>query len=286
MKCAKILVILLISWCKCPNVYAQSVPNNNTKPIPCPPTQANQKKPVPYAYVREADVMWSKWIWRTLDLREKINEPLYYPLDEDLCQNSLWEVIKRSVMEGKIIAYGKPAFDDEFNYPLTISEAKSIIYLFDTIQTTDPNTNITEDTVIKSELKPEHIKRYWVKEDWFFDKERSVMEVRIVGICPLMEKVDKSTGDFRGYSPLFWLYYNECRPVFASEPVLWWKANTAAKPSLDDIFEKRIFSSFIHKESNVYNRSIIEYQQGMGALLESEKIKEEIFNFEHDLWHY
>ena len=85
---------------------------------------------------------------------------------------------------------------------------------------------------------------------------------------------------------MFWLYYNECRPVFATEPVLWCKANTAAKPSLDDIFEKRIFSSFIHKESNVYNRSIIEYQEGMEALTESEKIKEEIFNFEHDMWHY
>lgn len=286
MKSAKFFKIILLVSMISIQAYSQLPPNNDPKPKPCPPTQANQKKPVPYAYVREADVMWSKWIWRTIDLREKINQPLYYPLEEDVCQNSLFEVIKRSLIEGKITAYGKPAFDDEFNYPLTISEVKSILYSMDTIQTINPNTNITEDTVIKTELRPDNIKRYWVKEDWFFDKERSVMEVRIVGICPLMEKMDKSTGDFIGYSPLFWLYYNECRTIFASEPVLWWKANTAAKPSLDDVFEKRIFSSFIHKESNVYNRSIIEYQTGMGALLESEKIKEEIFNFEHDLWHY
>src|ERR1043166_2971396 len=87
--------------------FGQLPPNGNPiPPKPCPPTQYNDKKPVAYAYVREADVMWSKTVWRTLDMREKINLPLYYPLDEDNCRNSLWEVIKRSVMNGQITAYG------------------------------------------------------------------------------------------------------------------------------------------------------------------------------------
>jgi gliding motility associated protien GldN len=256
------------------------------KPVPCPPTQFSSKKPVPYVYVREADAMWSKRIWRTIDLREKMNEPLYYPLEEDICRHSLWEVIKRGLLSGEITAYGKPVFDDEFNFPLTPEEAAGIISSEDTVISVDPNTGLTDTVIVKTQVAPENIKRYWLKEDWFFDKERSVMEVRIIGLCPLVEKLDKNTGDFRGYSPLFWLYYPECRPVFAREPVLWWKMNTAAQPSMDELFQKRIFASYIHKESNVYNRSIIEYTNGIDALLESDRIKEEIFNFEQDLWHY
>lgn len=264
-------------------VYTYAQP---PKPVPCPPTQFSSKKPVPYVYVREADVMWSKRIWRTIDLREKMNEPLYYPLEEDICRHSLWEVIKRAVLSGEITAYGKPVFDDEFNFPLTPEEAAGIISSQDTIMSVDPNTGLADTVIVKTTIAPENIKRYWLKEDWFFDKERSVMEVRIIGLCPLVEKLDKSTGDFRGYSPLFWLYYPECRPVFAREPVLWWKMNTAAQPSMDELFQKRIFASYIHKESNVYNRAIIEYTNGIDALLESDRIKEDIFNFEQDLWHY
>lgn len=286
MKTTRIAVFTVIILLCSIGVKAQLPPGNSPRPVPCPPTQFDDKKPIPYVYVREADIMWSKRIWRTLDLREKINLPLYYPLEEDNCSNSLWEVIKRSVLTGQITAYGKPAFDDEFNFPLSAEEAAKLIYSEDTVVTLDPSTNQPKTVIIKNEITPEKIKRYWVKEDWFFDKQRSVMEVRIVGICPLVEKVDQATGDFRGYSPLFWLYYSECRPVFAKEPVLWWKANEGARPSLDDIFEKRIFSGYIHKESNVYNRAIIEYTEGKDALFESDRIKEDVFNFEHDLWHY
>jgi gliding motility associated protien GldN len=266
---------------------AQLIPSGNpVPPKPCPPSQYNDKKPVAYDFVREADVMWSKTVWRTLDMREKINLPLYYPLEEDNCRNSLWEVIKRGIMEGKITAYGDPVFDDEFRHPLTIEQAAKVMFSKDTVVTINPNTLLPETVLVDNQVTPDKIMRYWVKEVWFFDRERSVMEVRIVGICPLIEKMDPNTGEFRAYSPLFWLYFDECRPVFAKEPVLWWKANTAAQPSLDEVFQKRIFSSFIHKESNVYNRKIIEYKQGMDALLEAEKFKEDIFNFEHDLWHY
>lgn len=284
MKRTVIIAILILLFQK---AFTQGLlPGNEPKPLPCPHAQFNDQVPLPYVYVREADIMWSKKIWRTLDMRQKLNIPLYYPLDENDCANSLWEVIKNSVLSGKITAYGKPAFDDEFNYPLNAEDAAKIIYSADTIITLNPSTNLPETVLVKNQITPEKIKRYWVKEEWFFDKERSVMEVRIIGICPLVEKIDQNTGDFRGYMPLFWLYYSECRPVFAKEPVLWWKANEAARPSLDDIFEKRIFSGFIHKESNVYNRSIVEYKEGTDVLLESDKIKENLFNFEHDLWHY
>ncbi len=119
---------------------------------------------------------------------------------------------------------------------------------------------------------------------WFFDNKRSVMDVRIIGLCPLFEKIDPSSGDFRGYSPLFWIYYNQCRETFAKEQLMYWQGNNAPQPSIDDVFIKRIFSSFIHKESNVYDRSIASYKQGADALIESEKIKEAIFLFEEGMW--
>ncbi|HEY6159617.1 MAG TPA: gliding motility protein GldN, partial [Bacteroidia bacterium] len=239
---------------------AQLPPGND--PNPPPQGSTTGREPVQYVNVREADVMWSKYIWRTIDMREKLNQPLFYPLEEDNARNSLWEVIKRSVLDGKITAYGKPVFDDEFRYPLTVEEASKIIYTTDTVDAVDLDGNPVR-TPVTTSITPEQVVRYWVKEDWFFDKERSVMEVRIVGICPLIEKNDPGTGEFRGYAPLFWLYYSQCRPVFAKEPVLWWKANQSAQPTLDDIFEKRIFASFIHKESNVFNRTITEYKEGI-----------------------
>jgi len=264
----------------------------------CPPTLLQpatpygsthfpNKTPLPYVHIREADVMWSKTIWRVIDLREKMNLPLYYPLEPDKeCRKSLFDVLRSDLFTGEITAYGKPLLDDEFNYPLTISEVVALLKRIDTVSTQDPLTGVLKDTTIARDIVSENIKRYWLKELWFFDKQRSVMEVRIIGLCPLIEKIDQNTGEFRGYEPLFWVPYAECRPAFAKAPVLMLVANTSGKITFDELFEKRIFDSFIYKESNVYDRLVVEYAQGINALLESDAIKEELFNIEHDLWHF
>jgi gliding motility associated protien GldN len=110
------------------------------------------------------------------------------------------------------------------------------------------------------------------------------MEVRIIGICPLKESVSES-GEVRGYQPLFWVYFPEARPVLArSEAFI--RNNNSQRPTFDELFAKRFFNSYIHKESNVYDRSINEYKTGLDALLEAERVKEELFFFEHDMWHY
>ena len=92
-------------------------------------------------------------------------------------------------------------------------------------------------------------------------------------------------GESMGYSPLFWLYYPECRYVFANADVFN-LFNDAQRRTYEDLFQKRYFSSYIIKESNVYDRNVSEYARGMDALAQSEKIKEELFLLEHDLWHY
>ena len=126
--------------------------------------------------------------------------------------------------------------------------------------------------------------QYRLKEDWFFDKERSVMDVRILGIAPVVYARDPA-GTITGTKELFWLYFPECRYVFQNFFVQS-RQNDSQRMSFDDLFWKRMFHSYIDKESNIYDRSLDSYRSGINALLESEKIKNKIFIFEHDLWSF
>ncbi len=133
-------------------------------------------------------------------------------------------------------------------------------------------------------IESKDIVQYKVKEDWFFDKERSVLDVRIIGIAPVVYNRD-ADGTITGTKELFWLYFPECRYVFQNFFVQS-RNNDSQRMSFDDLFWKRMFQSYIDKESNLYDREIDTYKSGVNALLESEKIKEKIFRFEHDLWSF
>jgi gliding motility associated protien GldN len=137
---------------------------------------------------------------------------------------------------------------------------------------------------VKKEVESLSITQYQIKEDWFFDKQRSQRYVRIIGICPMMEDYDDN-GLKRGMKPLFWIYFPELRYVLANQAVFN-RSNDAQRMSFDDLFEKRMFSGYVVKEANVYDRYISEYAKNIDALLESEDIKNDLFLMEHDLWHY
>ena len=244
-----------------------------------------ERKVIPYTYLREADVQWSKRIWRMLDMREKKNHPLYFPTEVINNRKSLTQVILDGIMnDGTITAYSTD--DDEFKKPMTKAEIQGLLAgTTDTLYIDDPeNPGNQIQKVVTNEFKPETIKKYMIKEDWFFDKQRSVMDVRIVGICAIMDALNDD-GSFKALKQMFWIYYPEARYVFANAEV-YNRRNDAERRTLEDIIWKRDFSSYIYKETNVYDRSISEYKTGMDALLEAEKIKEDIFNYEHDLWEY
>jgi gliding motility associated protien GldN len=245
-------------------------------------TNAIDKKLVPYTSLAERDVMWSKRIWRIMDLKEKMNHPFYYPLESYGNMNSLFSLIRNHIKASELIAYD--AIDDQFTVPLTKTAASVVGDKSETIFIENPVTEILEEEEIPIPLYSGDVMRFRIKEEWFFDKQRSVMDVRIIGICPVIEVMDDN-GDYKGELPMYWIYFPEVRSILArQETVNRW--NDAERRTYDDLFLKRFFSSYVYKESNVYNRKISEYKVGLDALLEAKDIHNQIDNFEQDLWEY
>ena len=246
------------------------------------------KRVVPYPHLREADVMYVRRIWQDIDLRQKINQMFYFPVDPIEDRKNLFDVIRYALeVEGSLTAYGTgPAgTDDEFHYPLDMNQVDSMLNPIVIIPQFDPVTGeVIGSMEAQTTLNSQDIVRYRLKEDWVWDRQRSQRQVRIIGIAPIIEKKDDE-GNSQGLAPLFWLYYPECRYVFANAECYNYE-NDAQRRTFEEIFQKRYFSSYIVKETNVFDRSISDYAQGIDALLESERIKDELFTIEHDLWHY
>ncbi|MCD4742136.1 MAG: gliding motility protein GldN [Desulfobacteraceae bacterium] len=246
------------------------------------------RTPAPYTFLREADVMWQARIWRMIDLREKINHPLYYPAEKIGDRLSLIDLLLWGINNEGVVPYDP--VDDRFTAPMTRADIDAKFdALDDTTNVPDPVTGDFVEVIIPGDKTTSEVKQYILKEDWFFDNQKSVMEVRIIGICPIRHYVkDDGTGGAQQIreSQVFWIYFPDARRVLANHEVFN-RFNDAERKTFDDIFLKRRFGSFVIRESNVYeDRGVSEYRIGIQSISEAEKIKDKIFKFEHDLWEY
>lgn len=248
-----------------------------------PLRQSSAAKPIPLPSIREADVFYLKRTWEVIDLREKFNLPLYFPEAPLKDRISLFDLIKRSVLSGTVTAYS-PGFtqDDQFQNPMTLTEVQNILVSTTEQQIEDLLGNITT-VPVTNEVKSTDVFKFRLKEEWFFDKQRSVFDVRIIGIAPI--KDEYVNGIYKGERILFWVYFPELRPALAQTPV-YNPHNDADELTYDQLFIKRKFHATIVKQSNVYDRNINEYMTGIDAMLEAEFLKEQMRNFEHDLWEH
>lgn len=236
--------------------------------------------------IREADVMWSMRVWRELDLRQKINHPIYYPIESSQGYSSLFDVMMEGIRTGDITAYGTGPLgkDDELKTALTAEEVKALTHTIDSTWTPRLDGTGLELVIVEDSISSGQITRYQIKEDWIFDRNRSQMVVRIIGIAPVIESFTDD-GVSRGYTNLFWISLEESRAILANAPVFI-RHNDNQALNYDDIFAKRFFDGRVIKVSNVYDRSIQSYATGIDALLEGEAAQERIMQFESDLWSY
>lgn len=238
--------------------------------------------PMPLPSVRKADIMWSKRIWREIDFRQKMNNVFYFPTVQHQNWKSFITVIMDALKQGKITAYDISS-TDELLVPITYNEI--IARQTDTVHKMmrRPYPPYDEyDTIIVTGFDPTQVLRLRLKEDWYFDAKRSQMLVRIEAFCPVMLK------EHNGQQvpvPLFWVSYADARKVLA-QALAFNPANSSARLSFDDIFIKRLFSSYIYKEQNIFDRRINAYATGVNAIRESQRIKNQMFNFEQYLWQY
>lgn len=228
---------------------------------PCRTDEVARPEPV----LREADVMWCKRIWRTIDLADPVNRALSAGSDSSAACGSLFDVIRFCLTrEASMTAYdpGPSATDDRFTRAFRAAEVDSLI----------------------GRVRSSEIVGYRVKEDWIFEKQRSVLLVRIIGIAPLVE-VHGNDGEFRGTRELCWLYWPECRKALAQ-----WPAARAlpdgSRPGYERLFAGRRFASQVVKMSNMQDRALHQVLTGVEAVREALRIERQLHDFERDLWHY
>ncbi|MEO0775072.1 MAG: gliding motility protein GldN [Bacteroidota bacterium] len=234
----------------------------------------SQRRVLAYPPVREGDIFWEERVWRVLDVREKMNLPFAYPVQP------FFGLLAEGALNGDLTLYS--AEDDSFAFPLDKSDLDGILFRRDTFEVINPVTQARELRVAIDEIDYEKVRRFRIKEVWFFDEQRAALQVRIIGIAPLIEVFD-DYGNFRYERPLFWVHYPSIREYLAQFKV-YIPGNNSTTLSWEDWMELRFFSSTIYKTSNIYDRALREYLQGVDLLHEAEKRKQEIFNFEQDLW--
>lgn len=239
-------------------------------------TLTKKSKLLPYDDPREADVPWSKKVWRVIDARQKINAPFSYR------KQPFVEILLDEIENGNIVAF----VDQDFNQTQTHEEVMAKLNLRDTVRVYDPETQQETWEPVVNEFNPDMIKKYRLKEVWYYDEEVSRMKVRVLGISPI-RNVRDNEGNFLREEPMFWVNFHQARKslndyhVFNPE-------NDSSNKTWADMFDSRRFNSFIYKTNNVRDSrlDLVYKENPIEMLYRSREIEEKLFNMEQDLWTY
>ena len=241
---------------------------------------ADNDGPIPYGYVDDRDVLWSKVVWEFIDLNQKINLPYYFPIDTTNMSSdrrSLFDTLIKGIKQGKI----KEAYSDSFfTSKITQSEIDSRM------------TSVREENGYKDivRLQTQDVEGYMIKGIWYFDKRQGELKYRLLALAPMGKDVQTLGTDIKDETlyELFWIFFPSARNVLHEAKVF--NPKNASHPiSFDHLLNARRFSGVIVREENVYgNRKISDYVRGnsLFQLLEANKIKEDVRNREMDMWNY
>lgn len=243
--------------------------------------------PLTYQNIREDDAVYRQRVWEVIDTRQKMNMPFRNKTQEDNGDQRFIAILINAIRDSSVTAFDP--IDDRFTTPMPTEKiADEMVGRADTIPLIDPLTGLKKkDTVVSQDFDPESIVKFEIKEEWVFDKQSSRLFCRILGIAPL-KTITKEDGTVLGETPLFWVYYPDLRPVLAKYEA-YNGHNFGSRMSWEELFESRMFSGYIVKSTidNPYDRTIKQYiKDPTLRLLEGEKIKEKIFDYEQDLWQY
>ncbi len=278
----RILSIVLLTFCLSANAQPQSIDLEASSGPSLPIDDVvsdhtmQEKRVLTYQPVREADILWKKRIWREIDTRQKMNLTFRNP------KMPLIQILNDAVLSGELPAYS--AETDDFSMPLNVDELQKSLHKTDTVMVTNPQTMEDEPQIVTDDFNPEEVTRFRLKEVWFFDARTSTMQVRILGIAPILDEYD-DFGNLKYSKVLYWINYPQARKMLATQPV-YLPGNDKQVHSWEDLMEMRFFASYITKESNVMDERLEDQYSGVELLQQSEKIRQKIFNYEHDMWMY
>ena len=249
-------------------------------------------KPLEYGYVDDRDVLFSKMTWEKVVLDERSNFPLYYPVDTNNIgkdRRSLFDVLMRSIKNGDI----ENVYDDSyFTSKRTLKDIEASMVKIDTtelgIEQFNAGETISQEYISKREISAADVEEYHIKGIWYFDKRQGELKYRLLGIAPVAPDVNFIDTDEPDLVPLFWVFFPDARAVL-HESKSFNSENSSVPFSFDHLLNSRRFHGYIYKEENVHgDRKISEYvsENALMQLLESERIKDKIRDFELDMWTY
>ncbi|MBE0392716.1 gliding motility associated protein GldN [Flavobacterium sp. 7E] len=253
---------------------------------------SDNDKPLAYGYVHDRDILMGKTVWEIIDLNEKINFPLYFPIDTANIgsdRRSLYDVLTKAIRSGAITEVYS---DSYFNTKKSYNDIQATLSRIDTTDVGREQINaglsVSPEYILRDDLTAQDVSEYKIKGYWYFDKRQSELKYRLLGICPVTPDVYSMHSEVKDYIELFWIFFPDAREVLHSAKAFN-DANSSMPISFDQILNSRRFNSVIYKEENVYgDRAIDEYMKdnSQNQLLEALRVKEKIRDFESDMWNY